>query len=109
MFHPKWKSRKRISLNQKLYHNMCLAIPGKLVSIEKSTDILFKAGKVSFDGVIREVNLAAVPEAKVGEYVLVHVGMALNVIDEEEALKTLEYFRELGELQDEFGEEKPEE
>jgi hydrogenase expression/formation protein HypC len=84
---------------------MCLAIPGKLISVEESTDVLFKSGKVSFDGVIREVNLAAVPEAEVGQYVLVHVGMALNVIDEEEALKTLEYFRELGELEGEFGDE----
>jgi len=88
---------------------MCLAIPGKLISIDESTDVLFKAGKVSFDGVIREVNLAAVPEVKVGQYVLVHVGMALNVIDEEEALKTLEYFKELGELQNELGEENGEE
>ena len=84
---------------------MCLAIPGKLVSIEDSTDVLFKSGKVSFDGVIREVNLAAVPEAKVGQYVLGHVGMALNVLDEEEALKTLEYFKELGELENELGDE----
>ena len=88
---------------------MCLAIPGKLVSIEETSDILFRSGKVSFDGVIREVNLAAVPDAEVGQYVLVHVGMALNVIDEEEALKTLEYFKELGELQAELGEEKGEE
>jgi hydrogenase expression/formation protein HypC len=73
--------------------------------VEESTDVLFKSGKVSFEGVIREVNLAAVPEAEVGQYVLVHVGMALNVIDEEEALKTLEYFRELGELEGEFGDE----
>jgi hydrogenase expression/formation protein HypC len=85
---------------------MCLAIPGKLISVEESTDVLFKSGKVSFEGVIREVNLAAVPEAEVGQYVLVHVGMALNVIDEEEALKTLEYFRELGELESELGDEK---
>jgi hydrogenase expression/formation protein HypC len=82
---------------------MCLAIPGKIVSIEATEDVLFKSGKVSFDGVMREVNLAAVPEAEIGQYVLVHVGMALNVIDEEEALKTLEYFRELGELGDELG------
>lgn len=65
---------------------------------------MFKSGKVSFDGIIREINLAAVPEAKVGEYVLVHVGMALNVIDEEEALKTLEYFKEIDELNNEIGE-----
>ena len=87
---------------------MCLAVPGKIVSIESSEDPLFKSGKVSFEGVIREINLAAVPEASIGEYVLVHVGMALNVVDEEEALKTLEYFKEIDELNNELGEE-PEE
>ena len=84
---------------------MCLAVPGKIVSIQASEDPLFKSGKVSFDGVIREINLAAVPEAKVGEYVLVHVGMALNVVDEEEALKTLDYFKEIDELNNEIGDE----
>jgi len=73
------------------------------VSIQPSEDPLFKSGNVSFDGVIREINLAAVPEATVGEYVLVHVGMALNVVDEEEALKTLEYFKEIDELNNEIG------
>ena len=81
---------------------MCLAIPGKIVSIEAGKDPLFKVGKVSFDGVIREINLAAVPEVNEGDYVLVHVGMALNVIDEKEALKTLDYFKKLGELNNEF-------
>lgn len=81
---------------------MCLAIPGKIVSIKDTEDPLFKTGKVSFDGVLRDVNFAAVPEAKVGEYVLVHVGMALNVIDESEALKTLEYFKEIDELNNEI-------
>jgi len=85
---------------------MCLAIPGKIISIQKSHDRLFCAGKVSFDGVIRDVNFAAVPEARIGEYVLVHVGMALSVIDEKEALKTLEYFKELDELNDEIGDRK---
>lgn len=82
---------------------MCLAVPGKIISIEPSTEPLFRSAQVSFDGVIREINLAAVPEAKIGEYVLVHVGMALNIIDEEEALKTLEYFKEIDELNDEIG------
>ena len=81
---------------------MCLAIPGKIVNISASEDVIFRSGKVSFDGVMREVNLAAVPEARVGEYVLVHVGMALSVIDEEEALKTLAYFKEIDELNDEI-------
>ena len=84
---------------------MCLAIPGKIISITPSEDVLFRSGKVSFDGLMREVNLAAVPEAQVSQYVLVHVGMALNVIDEDEALKTLEYFKELGDLRAELGED----
>lgn len=81
---------------------MCLAIPGKIISIRDTEDPLFKSGKVSFDGVLRDINFAAVPEAKVGEYVLVHVGMALSVIDEKEALKTLEYFKEIDELNNEI-------
>jgi hydrogenase expression/formation protein HypC len=81
---------------------MCLAIPGKIVSIQDSEDPLFRKGKVSFEGVLRNINFAAVPEAKVGDYVLVHVGMALSVIDEEEALKTLEYFKEIDELNNEI-------
>lgn len=84
---------------------MCLAVPGKIVSIQPSKDSIFKIGKVSFDGVMREINLAAVPEAKVGEYVLVHVGMALSVVDEAEALKTLQYFKEIDELNNEIGDD----
>jgi hydrogenase expression/formation protein HypC len=82
---------------------MCLAVPGKIISIQSSEDLLFKSAHVSFDGVVREVNLAAVPEAQVGDYVLVHVGMALSVIDEEEAEKTMQYFREMDELDHEMG------
>lgn len=79
---------------------MCLAIPGKIISVEPSEDPVFRMGKVSFDGVLREVNLSMVPEAAKDDYVLVHVGIALQVIDEEEAMKTLEYIRELDELND---------
>ena len=68
---------------------------------------MFRMGKVSFDGVLREVNLAMTPEVKVGEYVLVHVGVALQVVDEEEARKTLTYLNELDELNKEWP-EKPE-
>lgn len=84
---------------------MCLAIPGKIVSIKPHKDPLFKVGKVSFDGVTREINLAAVPEAIEGDYVLVHVGMALNVIDETEALKTLAYFKKLDEMNSQSGDD----
>lgn len=78
---------------------MCLAIPGKIVSINKSpqADEAFKNGKVSFGGIIKEVNLSMVPEALVGDYVLVHVGVAISRIDEEEAQKTFEYLAQMGE------------
>lgn len=67
---------------------MCLAIPGKIVSIEGENP-LEKKGKVSFGGVLKEVSLVYTPDARIGNYVVVHVGFALNVIDEEEAQKTL--------------------
>ncbi len=78
---------------------MCLAIPGKLVEISESKDAAFKIGKVSFDGVIKEANLSMLPEAKVGDYVLVHVGIALSVIDEQEAQETFRYLKEIGEIE----------
>ena len=66
---------------------MCLAVPGKIVSVNE-TDPLFRLGVVDFGGVTREVNLACVPEAVPGDYVIVHVGMALSVLDEGPALQT---------------------
>ena len=77
---------------------MCLSIPGKLIEITAELDETFRLGRVSFDGVIKEVSLTLVPEAKVGEYVLVHVGAAISVIDEEEAKKTFDLLKQLGEL-----------
>lgn len=76
---------------------MCLAVPGKILTISDG-DELERAGRVSFGGVIKEVNLAYVPEARVGDYVVVHVGFALSVLDEEEARETLDYYRQMGEL-----------
>ena len=81
---------------------MCLSIPGKLTSITAQLDDTFRIGKVSFGGIMREVNLAMVPEAKIGDYVLVHVGVAIGTIDEEEAHKTLEYHKKTGELEEEL-------
>jgi hydrogenase expression/formation protein HypC len=77
---------------------MCLAIPGKVIEIRGKVDDVFRTGKVSFYGVIREVNMSLVPEVELGNYVLVHVGVALNIVDEEEAQKTFELLREIGEL-----------
>jgi len=73
---------------------MCLAVPGKLLSIV-GEDPLTRAGKVSFGGILKEVNLTCVPEAKVGDYVIVHAGLAISVLDEEEAARTLEYLQEI--------------
>ena len=77
---------------------MCLSIPGKLIKVTDLSEEIFRSGKVSFDGVIKEVNLALVPEAKVGDYLMVHVGAAISVVDEVEAKKTFEILRQLGEL-----------
>ena len=75
---------------------MCLAVPGKLLSVTGSDTT--RMGTVSFGGVGKEACLAFVPEAKVGDYVLVHAGFAISVVDEAEAAQTLEYFRQIGEL-----------
>lgn len=77
---------------------MCLSIPGKLIAIVSQLDDTFRTGKVSFDGIIKEVSLTLVPEAKVGDYVLVHVGAAISTIDENEAIKTFDLLKQLGEL-----------
>jgi hydrogenase expression/formation protein HypC len=82
---------------------MCLAIPGKVISIA-GDDLVFRMGKIDFGGVIKEVNLCYVPEVKLGDYVIIHVGFALNIIDEEEAQKVFEYLREMEELGSELGE-----
>ncbi len=79
---------------------MCLAVPGKIVSIENDSSAngdssLLRTGKVSFGGILKEVSLAYVPEAQVGDYVIVHVGFALSIVDEEEAEETLNYLEEI--------------
>lgn len=76
---------------------MCLAVPGRILSLH-GEDELTRTGKVSFGGIIKEVSLAYVPEAQVGDYVIVHVGLALSVVDEAEAQKVFEYLREMDEL-----------
>ena len=76
---------------------MCLAIPGKIKSIS-GDDILTRTGKVDFGGILKEVSLAYVPEAQIGDYVIVHVGFAISLLDQEEAQKVFEYLREMDEL-----------
>ena len=72
---------------------MCLAIPGKIISIYESGGI--KMCKVDFSGVVQEACIETVPEAKVGDFIIVHAGFALNILSEEEANETLEIFRQL--------------
>lgn len=76
---------------------MCLAVPGKVVEII-GDDPLLRSAKVSFAGVIKLVSLTCTPEAKLGDYVLVHVGVAISTIDPEDAAQTFRYLRQMGEL-----------
>ena len=78
---------------------MCLAVPGELLDIE-GDDPLTRSGRVSFGGAVRRVNLAYVPEAKVGDFVNVHVGFALGIVDAEEARRVFAALRELDEAAD---------
>lgn len=75
---------------------MCLAVPGKLISI--NGEGLERTGRVSFGGVIKEISLAYVPEAKPDDFVIVHVGFALSTVDEAEAHRVFDYLEQLGEL-----------
>jgi hydrogenase expression/formation protein HypC len=75
---------------------MCLGVPGKIIEIYEADGLYM--GKVDFGGVTREACLAYVPEAQVGDYTIIHVGFALNLISEEEALETLDLLRQIGEL-----------
>lgn len=72
---------------------MCLAVPGRIVAIE-GEDPLERTAEVDFGGVLRSVSLACVPEAGLGDHVLVHVGLAISVVDEEAARRTRELLAE---------------
>ena len=76
---------------------MCLAVPGKIISIEEA-DATFRNGRVDFAGIVKNVNLSYVPDAKIGDYVIVHVGFALSIVDEDEAKQVFKYLAEMGEL-----------
>jgi hydrogenase expression/formation protein HypC len=81
---------------------MCLAVPGELVEITGGDD-LTRMGRVSFGGVLKEVSLAYTPEAKLGDYVLVHVGFAIQTINQEEAQRTLDLIQELQDAESKAG------
>jgi len=76
---------------------MCLGVPGKILTLEPNP-VGMTMGKVSFGGAAKEVCLAYVPEAQVGDYVLVHAGFALNTLDEAEAMEVFELLKEMGEI-----------
>lgn len=73
---------------------MCLAVPGKLVSASGDEPML-RSGKVDFGGIIKDINLAFVPEAREGDYLLVHAGIAIGIIDEHEAARVVGYLEEI--------------
>ena len=79
---------------------MCLAIPGKVISVEQSKGL--RCGRVQFGGIIRQASLDFVPEAQVGDYVMVHVGYAISLVDEAGAQRTYELLEEMGELEKEL-------
>ncbi|MCB9077960.1 MAG: HypC/HybG/HupF family hydrogenase formation chaperone [Anaerolineaceae bacterium] len=85
---------------------MCLGVPGKVVDIYEQFGT--RMGRVDFDGIVKEVCLAYLPEIEVGDYTIIHVGFAISKLDEEEAHKTLALFRELGLLEEELGVDEPE-
>ena len=77
---------------------MCLAIPGRIASLS-GDDPIMRVGRVDFGGIVKEINLAYVPEAGVGDYVLVHVGCALTVIDEAEAERLFEQLSQIADIE----------
>lgn len=79
---------------------MCLGVPGKIIEIYETSGL--KMGTIDFGGVTREACLAYVPEAKIGDYTIIHVGFALNVISEEEAQETLDLLRQIAEVEAEI-------
>jgi len=79
---------------------MCLAVPGKIVTLLEERNLALRRGRVDFGGIRKEVCMDYTPEAKVGDYVLVHVGFALAIVDEKEALEVFEALRQLGQLEE---------
>ncbi|TKA12772.1 HypC/HybG/HupF family hydrogenase formation chaperone [Actinacidiphila oryziradicis] len=80
---------------------MCLAVPGKVIGIEERNGI--RMARVDFGGAVKDVCLSYLPEIEVGDYAIVHVGFALQRLDEASALATLELFAQIGALEEEFG------
>ncbi len=84
---------------------MCLGVPGKIVDVYESNGL--QMAKVDFGGIFREACLSYVPEAQVGEYCIIHVGFAISLLSEKDAIETLELLRQMGSLEEELGKEAP--
>ena len=84
---------------------MCLGVPGKIVEVYESNGL--QMAKVDFGGIFREACLSYVPEAKVGGYCIIHVGFAISLLSEKDAMETLELLRQMGSLEEELGKETP--
>ncbi len=78
---------------------MCLAVPAKIICLNANADNLLRTGFVDFSGVQKEISLAYVPEANIGDYVIVHAGFALSILDEDEAQASLQAFQDLAEFE----------
>lgn len=83
---------------------MCLAIPGKILSIVNDEGVM-RTGRVSFGGIVKEVNLAYTPNAMVDDYVIVHVGFAISTVDEREAERVFTYLNELETIAEELNDD----
>ena len=77
---------------------MCLAVPGKIEAIEMQHNNTVRMAKISFGGITKQASLEMLADAQIGDYVLVHVGVAISKVDQEEAQKTFQYLEEIGEL-----------
>ena len=84
---------------------MCLGVPGKIIDVYESNGL--QMAKVDFGGIFREACLSYVPEAQVGEYCIIHVGFAISLLSEKDAMETLELLRQMGSLEEELGKEAP--
>ena len=84
---------------------MCLGVPGRIVNIYEAEGLTM--GQIDFGGTVREACLAYVPEARVGDYAVIHVGFAISLLSEEEAAATLETLREMVDIEEELGPDTP--
>jgi hydrogenase expression/formation protein HypC len=80
---------------------MCLGVPGKIVELYEKGGL--KMAKVDFGGIFRQACLSYVPEARVGEYCVIHVGFAISVLNESDALETLDLLRQISNIEEELG------